>query len=67
LKVADFFKRTEPHSPVSYKLEEAVRWGRLALPELMEEMIQDLVTDDTTRHEMFRRAGIVQAKSEESE
>src|SRR5262249_55018784 len=28
LKVADFFRRTEPHSPVSYALDQVVRWGR---------------------------------------
>jgi type VI secretion system protein ImpA len=66
VRVADYFKRTEPHSPVSYKLEEAVRWGKLALPELMEELIRDLVTDDSTRQEMFRRAGIVRKVSEET-
>jgi type VI secretion system protein ImpA len=28
-RVADFFRRTEPHNPVSYALEQAVRWSRL--------------------------------------
>ena len=54
LKVAEFFHATEPHSPVSYALEQAVRWGRMSLPELM----RDLVSDDTVRKEMFRRTGI---------
>lgn len=67
VKVADFFKRTEPHSPISYKLEEAVRWGRLTLPELMEELMQDLVSDDTTRQELFRRAGIAVSPPREPE
>ena len=30
--VADYFRRTEPHSPISFLLERAVRWGRLPLP-----------------------------------
>jgi len=54
LKVADFFRRTEPHSPVSYALEQAVRWGRMPLPKLLE----DLVSDSGVREEMFRRLGI---------
>lgn len=54
LKVADFFRRTEPHSPVSYALEQAVRWGRMPLPKLLE----DLVSDSVVREEMFRRLGI---------
>jgi type VI secretion system protein ImpA len=54
MKVAEFFRRTEPHSPVSYALEQAVRWGRMQLPDL----IRDLVSDDTVRREFFRRTGI---------
>jgi type VI secretion system protein ImpA len=55
MKVAEFFRRTEPHSPVSYALEQAVRWGRMPLPDL----IRDLVSDDGVRREFFRRTGIV--------
>jgi type VI secretion system protein ImpA len=54
LRVADFFRRTEPHSPVSYALEQAVRWGRMPLPELMAE----LVTDESARRQIFLRTGI---------
>ena len=54
LQVADFFRRTEPHSPVSYALEQAVRWGRMPLPELL----QELIMDDGVRKELFRRTGI---------
>lgn len=54
LRVADYFRRTEPHSPVSYALEQAVRWGRMPLPEL----IRELVTDDSVRREFFRRTGM---------
>ncbi len=39
LEVAEFFKRTEPHSLVSYRLEETVRLGRMPLPELLNELI----------------------------
>jgi type VI secretion system protein ImpA len=40
-KVADFFRRTEPHSPLSYLLERAVRWGDMTLPDLMKELLAD--------------------------
>jgi len=40
-RIADFFRRTEPQSPISYTLEEAVRRGRLSLPELLTELLQD--------------------------
>jgi len=54
LKVAEFFRRTEPHSPVSYALEQAVRWGKMSLPELMAE----LLPDDGSRKGFFRQVGI---------
>ncbi len=54
LQVSDFFRRTEPHSPVSYAVEQAVRWGRMKLPELLAE----LVADDSTRREIYKRTGI---------
>ena len=40
-EVADFFKRTEIHSPVSYTLEQVIRWANLPLKELLEELIVD--------------------------
>ncbi len=54
LSVAAFFRRTEPHSPVSYALEQVVRWGRMTLPEL----IRELISDDGTRNELARRTGV---------
>jgi type VI secretion system protein ImpA len=60
LRVAEFFKRTEPHSPVSYALEQAVRWGRLPLPQLLDE----LISDDAARGNLFKLIGIVSRPSE---
>jgi len=37
-QVADFFRRTEPQSPIPYMLDQAVRWGRMPLAELLNEM-----------------------------
>ena len=34
-EIANFFRRTEPHSPLSYTLDEAVRRGRMSWPELL--------------------------------
>ncbi len=39
--ISDFFRRTEPHSPISYVLDKAVRWGDMPLDELMSELIPD--------------------------
>lgn len=39
--VAEFFKRTEPHSPIGYAIERIVRWGDMSLPELLQELVPD--------------------------
>lgn len=39
--IADFFRRTEPLSPLSYTLQEAVRRSRMSWPELLEEIVPD--------------------------
>jgi len=54
LQLADFFRRTEPHSPLSYTIEQVVRWGRMPLPDLLEEII----AEDSARQNLFRLAGI---------
>jgi type VI secretion system protein ImpA len=53
-KVAEFFRTTEPHSPVSYALEQVVRWGNMALPELWSE----LIADEAPRKNVFKQVGI---------
>jgi type VI secretion system protein ImpA len=40
-KVAQFFERTEPHSPIYFALRQVVRWGRMPFPELLAELIND--------------------------
>jgi len=53
-RIAAFFRRTEPHSPLAYTLDEAVRRGRLTLPELLSE----LVPDDNARRNFLTQLGI---------
>ncbi len=61
LKVAEYFRRNEPHSPLSYLLEQSVRWGRMSLPDLWSELIED----QGARKGVFQLAGIrVGAESE---
>ncbi|MFV1982587.1 MAG: type VI secretion system protein TssA [Thiohalomonadales bacterium] len=40
-EISDFFLRTEPHSPISYVLAKAVKWGNMPLDELIGELIPD--------------------------
>jgi type VI secretion system protein ImpA len=37
--VADFFRRTEPHSPVAPLVERAIRWGEMPLEKWLEDVI----------------------------
>lgn len=40
--VAQFFKGSEPHSPVPYLVERAMRWGRMPL----EDWLRDVIRED---------------------
>ena len=40
-EISEFFRKTEPHSPISYVLEKAVKWGDMSLSELIRELIPD--------------------------
>ncbi|KXK00794.1 MAG: ImpA domain-containing protein [Acidobacteria bacterium OLB17] len=40
-EVAAFFQKTEPHSPVSYLVQRAVKWGNMPLESWLEEVIKD--------------------------
>ena len=52
--IAAWFRRHEPHSPLAYTLEEAVRRGRMTWPELLDE----LIPDETSRHALLTSLGI---------
>lgn len=41
LQISQYFRRTEPHSPISYVLEKAVKWGGMSLTDLIKELIPD--------------------------
>jgi type VI secretion system protein ImpA len=53
-ELAIFFRRTEPHSPIAYALDNLVRRGRMTFPELIEE----LIVDANARRDYFVNAGI---------
>lgn len=54
LEIAEFFRKTEPHSPVSYVLQKAVKWGNMPLFELM----QELIGDDAALAEYSKLTGV---------
>ena len=40
-ELAAFFRRTEPHSPVSYLVTRAVKWGNMPLESWLQDVIKD--------------------------
>lgn len=40
-EISNFFRKTEPHSPISYIIERAVKWGDMPLESLIRELIPD--------------------------
>lgn len=40
-EVADYFRRTEPHSPVAYLADKAVQWGNMPLHEWLRVVLKD--------------------------
>lgn len=39
--VASYFRRTEPHSPISYLVQRAARWGAMPLEQWLQEVVKD--------------------------
>lgn len=62
-KVADYFRDREPHTVVSFALEQVIRWGRMPLPELF----QELIPDDGPRKALFKQVGIRAAEPAKEE
>jgi type VI secretion system protein ImpA len=54
LKIARYFRENEPHSPISYTLEEVVKRARMSLPELLDE----LIVDENARNYYFISTGM---------
>ena len=40
-RIAEFFRKTEPQSPIAYTLHEAIRRGRMSWPDLLAELVGD--------------------------
>ncbi len=61
-EVAEYLRRTEPHSPVAALLERAVNWGGLSFQELV---IDVLKHQDDAREQIFETLGIAAPDDDE--
>ncbi|MBD3222631.1 type VI secretion system protein TssA [bacterium] len=60
-EVADYLRRTEPHSPVSALVERAVRWGNMTF----EDLFRDVVQSEDARFEVAKILGLQSLSEEE--
>ncbi len=60
--IADFFQRTEPHSPVSYLVSRAVKWGNMPL----ENWLKDVIKDDSVLSNLRQTLGFNTGNEESS-
>ncbi len=40
--IAEYFRRTEPHSPVSYLVRRAIKWGNMPLDVWLEDVVNEM-------------------------
>lgn len=52
-QLAEFFRKTEPHSPISYLVTRAVKWGNMPL----ETWLQDVIKDETVLFQIRQTLG----------
>lgn len=53
-EIAAFFQKTEPHSPVAYLVQRAVKWGNMPL----ETWLQDVIKDENVLFQLRETLGI---------
>lgn len=60
--IAEYFRKTEPHSPISYLVQRAVKWGNMPL----EVWLQDVIKDETVIFNLRQTLGFNTGLSSES-
>lgn len=59
--ISEFFRNTEPHSPIPYIIDRAIQWGNLSLMELMDE----LIPDESSREKYASLTGVSSIKRDD--
>ena len=52
-ELAEYFRKTEPHSPLSYLIQRAVKWGEMPL----ESWLQDVIKDEAVLFQLRQTLG----------
>ena len=53
-QIADYFQKTEPHSPVAHLVQRAVKWGNMPL----ESWLQDVIKDESVLFQIRQTLGL---------
>jgi len=61
-EVSEYFRKTEPHSPVSYLVARAVKWGNMPL----EAWLQDVIKDDSVIGQLRQTLGFETGQDDEN-
>ncbi|MEO6588114.1 MAG: type VI secretion system protein TssA [Pyrinomonadaceae bacterium] len=61
-EVSEYFRKTEPHSPVSYLVSRAVKWGNMPL----EQWLRDVIKDDTVISQLLQTLGFEAGQTDEA-
>jgi type VI secretion system protein ImpA len=65
-EIAEYFRKTEPHSPVASLVQRSVKWGNMPLDSLLQELVKDATVLDHIR-ETLGMAGSSESSSPETE
>jgi type VI secretion system protein ImpA len=58
--VAEFFRRTEPHSPVAHLADKAAQWGEMPL----HAWLKSVIKDDSTHSHVEELLGLLPPRRE---
>ncbi|MCS6873744.1 MAG: type VI secretion system protein TssA [Pyrinomonadaceae bacterium] len=61
-EIAEYFRKNEPHSPVSYLIQRAIKWGNMPL----EGWLQDVIKDEGVIYQIRQTLGFNTPDSYES-
>ncbi len=56
-QIAEYFQRTEPHSPVAYLVQRAVKWGNMPLEKWLQDVIKDTSVLDQLQETLGLKTG----------
>lgn len=62
-EVGDYFRRTEPHSPIAHLIARAIRWGGMSF----EELVRDLARNDDVISHIWETLGLDKPTDESGE